>query len=154
MGKQWTAGRAERGADDQDFLDEFIADADASDRTFRGALDDAQERSRLLLALTGLRRKLGLRQADLATRMRTTQSAVSEFENSLADPRLSTLQRYCRALDVRLVVSLAASPTSFAFSAKPDGVQRHFARPSVRNTSPVRWMQDGAPSGAEFSRAA
>lgn len=46
--------------------------------------------------------------------METTQSAVSDLERGTADPQLSTLQRYARAVGARVVVraSLPCSPAS------------------------------------------
>jgi transcriptional regulator with XRE-family HTH domain len=58
---------------------------------------------------TGLRKQRRWSQAELAERIGTTQSAISEFEGGRCEPRLSTLQRYARALgllvDVRVVTA-------------------------------------------------
>ena len=53
-------------------------------------------------ALVNERRRMGLSQTDIAKRMGTTQSAVSDLERSGADPRISTLMRYARALGTPL----------------------------------------------------
>lgn len=53
-------------------------------------------------ALVRERHRIGLSQADVAGRMGTTQSAVSDLERSGADPRVSTLMRYARALGIPL----------------------------------------------------
>ncbi|MGV9265517.1 helix-turn-helix domain-containing protein [Kitasatospora sp. NPDC003701] len=49
-----------------------------------------------------MRRKRGLSQQDVAERMGTTQSTISNFERVGGDARYSTLQRYARAVGVRL----------------------------------------------------
>ena len=43
---------------------------------------------------TSLRRSLGLSQAEVASRMGTSQSAVARFEAGDLDVRLSTVERY------------------------------------------------------------
>ncbi|MEV6897473.1 helix-turn-helix transcriptional regulator [Amycolatopsis sp. NPDC051372] len=48
--------------------------------------------------LVGLRRRLGLSQAQVAERMGRSQSVVSDIETMSTDPRLSTLRRYAMAL--------------------------------------------------------
>ena len=54
------------------------------------------------------REALGMSQRELAAQIGTTQSAISELENGLGEPRLSTVQRWADALgfdvrDLRLV---------------------------------------------------
>jgi len=48
--------------------------------------------------LVQTRREMGISQADLAARMGTTQPALARLEGSPGDPRLSTVERYARAL--------------------------------------------------------
>ncbi|MER5335148.1 helix-turn-helix transcriptional regulator [Micromonospora sp. NPDC002717] len=67
---------------------------------------DITARARLTLALVKRRMKRGISQRRVAARMHTTQSAVSDLEKGLVDPRLSTLQRYARAIDCRLDFSV------------------------------------------------
>ncbi|MEU6247431.1 helix-turn-helix domain-containing protein [Glycomyces sp. NPDC047010] len=56
-----------------------------------------------------LRRRLS--QADLASRIGTTQSAVARLESGDADPRLSTLERYAGAVGAAVAVETAAGPS-------------------------------------------
>ncbi len=52
------------------------------------------------------RKEAGLTQADVAARMGTTQSAVSEIESgATADPRLLTVLRYAQAVGLQLHLS-------------------------------------------------
>jgi transcriptional regulator with XRE-family HTH domain len=83
---------------------------DAHDARVRAAVEDAADAERLVDTLVEMRAEQGITQADLAGRMQTTQSAVSKFERAGGDPRLSTLQRYARAVNARLrwVVSTSA----------------------------------------------
>jgi transcriptional regulator with XRE-family HTH domain len=55
--------------------------------------------------LRAARRRSGLSQVTIAARMGTTQSAIARIETIGADPRLSTVERYVRALGGRLVFS-------------------------------------------------
>lgn len=71
---------------------------------------DARAVERLVDTLVEHRLRLGLSQAEVAERMHTTQSAVSKFERAGGDPRLSTLQRYARAVEARLRHVVDASP--------------------------------------------
>lgn len=50
--------------------------------------------------MVGQRQALGLTQADVAERMGTTQGEISKFERGLIDPRVSTVARYVRALEL------------------------------------------------------
>ena len=56
--------------------------------------------------LVARRRELGLSQGDVAARMGTSQPAVARLESGGVDARLSTLQRYADAVEVRLDVGL------------------------------------------------
>lgn len=57
----------------------------------------------------------------VAAAMGTTQSAVSDIENGRVDPRLSTLQRYARAVGGRLEIALRAKDVAaFDFEYEPE----------------------------------
>ena len=70
----------------------------------RVAYEDARTRNTIVDALVRRRRALGLKQAAVAGAMDVGQSTVSGFETEGSDPRLSTLQRYARAVDATLYV--------------------------------------------------
>lgn len=91
--------------DEVDGFDDLLSDLSASSE-FRAAYDDANTRSKLLLLLQRIRRETGLTQSVLAELMGTTQSAVSDLEAGTTDPRLSTIQRYARALNARLILDI------------------------------------------------
>jgi len=69
---------------------------------FPGFRDMAERRRSVSGQLTTLRRDLGLSQAEVASRMGTSQSAVARFEAGELDARLSTVERYSSALGARL----------------------------------------------------
>lgn len=73
---------------------------------FRNAYEDALNLDGLIDELIELRRERGLNQSAMAQLMGVGQSTVSGFENETTDPRLSTLQRYARALDARVKLRL------------------------------------------------
>jgi transcriptional regulator with XRE-family HTH domain len=91
--------------EDRDEFDEYL-DESLREPGFRAAYEDAEARSRLMDNLVKVRRCLRLPQTEVAKRMQTTQSFVSEFENGATDPHLSTLQRYARAVTARLHVKI------------------------------------------------
>ena len=74
--------------------------ADRSEVQSVGNVDDVVAR------LVALRRDFGLSQGDMAIRMNVTQPSVSAFENLDGNPTLRSLQRYARALGVRVVITL------------------------------------------------
>jgi len=77
---------------------------------FNGAWEALEEEYAALDALLSARKKAGLTQEELATRMGTTKSAISRLESSLRDdkhsPSFATLKKYANACGKRLVVRL------------------------------------------------
>jgi transcriptional regulator with XRE-family HTH domain len=69
--------------------------------------DPQHPHAELRAFLTTRRKDLGITQAQLAERMGTTQSAVSELENvPRCNPTLDTLTRWAGALDLELAVQV------------------------------------------------
>jgi transcriptional regulator with XRE-family HTH domain len=101
----------------QDDLDVFL-DEQRKDPVFAAAYEDAQARADLLDRCVRLRKESGKTQADVASVMGTTQSAVSDLEAGATDPQLSTLQRYARAVGARLDLSITAAQESGTGSGK------------------------------------
>lgn len=94
----------------------------ATDPAFKAALEEAELRRCLLVALVRARRQASLTQQTVASRMGTTQSAVSELEGVSGDPRLSTLQRYARAVGKRVDVVLA-TPSASRRTGRVDDIE-------------------------------
>lgn len=90
-----------------DFSRDFLADLgfDIDDPDVEASLEDARAHSQLVETLVSQRGEMT--QREVAERMGTTQSRVSNFERIGGDPRLSTVFRYARAVNsrVRFVVS-------------------------------------------------
>ena len=127
-------------ADDLDDLDLFLAE-ELERPDFKKAYEDAEVRETLLRQLIDARQDARLTQAAVAERMGTTQSAISELECGVGDARLSTLQRYARAVGAKLV----------ACAIKPEDFKRELfdlilesAGPSIRFIFPpiIRTMQN------------
>jgi predicted XRE-type DNA-binding protein len=97
---------------ERDFLSELGFDPE--DPSVRAAADDAQTHARIIETLVHVRSDRTMTQADVAERMGTTQSRVSNFERVGGDPRLSTLLRYARAVDTKLKISATAAPRGWA----------------------------------------
>ena len=60
----------------------------------------------LIEALVRARRAAKLTQAELASRLGTTQSAVARLEGGRVSPSFATLRRYAEATGTRLTVDL------------------------------------------------
>lgn len=83
-------------------FDEFLSRALQNAET-RAAYEDSQSRSRLVDALVRMRHRLNLTQTHVAKLMGVKQPTISGFETEGSDPRLSTIQRYARAVDAVFV---------------------------------------------------
>jgi predicted XRE-type DNA-binding protein len=81
-----------------DFLDELIAESTARNPDFPLLMEQARRKRELLMALKAARRQSKVSQKDVASAMGTTQSAVSELESISADAKISTVERYARAV--------------------------------------------------------
>ncbi|MBB6171543.1 transcriptional regulator with XRE-family HTH domain [Nocardiopsis mwathae] len=85
---------------------------DPDDPRQKQADEDAREYANLIDALVSLRKQGGLSQSDVAQRMGTTQSVVSDLERIGGNPRISTIQRYARAVGWRLRFGVLTSKHS------------------------------------------
>ena len=87
-----------------DFLDEMIAARSASAPGLQDRVDAIARGRKLVRDLAALRQSLGLSQTLVAARMGTSQSSLARLEAGEMDPRLSTVERYARALDLGLAL--------------------------------------------------
>jgi transcriptional regulator with XRE-family HTH domain len=71
---------------------------------FRREYDALEEEFALARALLGVRDRAGLTQAQVARRMKTTQTAVARLEGGRLNPSTRTLARYANATGHRLVI--------------------------------------------------
>lgn len=119
-------------------LDDLIAGAAARDPEFRAAAADTESRLELLREFAATRRRKKISQTELARLMGTTQSAISEMEKGLVEPRLSTLQRYARILGYCLRLMLAKEPSATYTSRK-----FRYPSPPMRVVSRRTGIHDG-----------
>jgi transcriptional regulator with XRE-family HTH domain len=103
----------------EDELEKYLSEAQR-DPVFRAAYEDAEERHSILDRLVGLRHRQRLSQSAVAARMGVRQPTVSGFETEDSDPRLSTLQRYARAVGARLRLVLVIPNECDWISARPN----------------------------------
>src|SRR5262245_15250519 len=108
------SGRPMVGRGNPDDLDKVAAQRGRSSTPDR---QDSSLARALVEYFTELRRKRRWSQAELARRIDTTQSSVSEFETGQSEPRLSTLERYAEATGFELEVRILKG-SSVVFSAR------------------------------------
>src|SRR6478672_10710965 len=75
------------------------------DPEYRKEYDALEEEFALMTEVTRARARAGLSQAELAKRMKTTQSAVARLESGRGLPSTRTLGRFAKATGHRLRIS-------------------------------------------------
>jgi ribosome-binding protein aMBF1 (putative translation factor) len=89
------------------------ADDEGSDYDERARRVGATLLADLAAALGALRRARGLRQADVAALMGTSQSCVSDFERAKTNPQLLFVARYAAAVGAQLRVAVSDGDSKF-----------------------------------------
>jgi len=87
-------------------LVEYTQRRSASDPEFAEGLEEGYADFKIGVLLRRARETAGLTQEELAKRLATQKSAISRIENHSGDIRLSTLERYARALGRQLFLEL------------------------------------------------
>ena len=75
------------------------------DPAYRKEYDALEEEFALAAAVAKARMRAGLSQAELARRMKTTQSTVARLESGRGKPSTRTLDRFAKATGHRLKIS-------------------------------------------------
>jgi ribosome-binding protein aMBF1 (putative translation factor) len=75
------------------------------DPTFVKAYNDLDEEFSVIFAVMEARAKAGLSQAQLARKMKTTQSAIARLESGKAHPSTRTLWKLAAATGTKLKIS-------------------------------------------------
>ena len=75
------------------------------DREYREAYEALDEEFALAAAIMKARNRAGLSQAELARRMKTTQSTVARLESGHGRPSTRTLDRFAKATGHRLKIT-------------------------------------------------
>jgi HTH-type transcriptional regulator/antitoxin HipB len=90
-------------------LTEYVRSRAARDPEFAEGLEAGYEDFKIGVLLRRAREKAGLTQEEVATRLETKKSAISRIENSAGSIRLSTLERYARAIGWQISLDLRPS---------------------------------------------
>lgn len=90
-------------------LDRYTRSRAERDPEFAGRLESGYEDFKIGVLLRQAREAAGLTQEELAERLNTKKSAISRIENHAGDIRLSTLERYAKALGRQLSLELRPS---------------------------------------------
>lgn len=77
--------------------------------------------NRMIDALVRGREEVGMKQTEVAAKMGTSQSAVSDIENRNSDARFSTLLRYSQAIGAELEIEVSL-PKQAIHSTKPEWI--------------------------------
>jgi ribosome-binding protein aMBF1 (putative translation factor) len=75
------------------------------DAAYRKEYDALEEEFAIMTAIAKARRRARLSQAELARRMKTTQSTVARLESGRSQPSTRTLARFAKATGHRLRIS-------------------------------------------------
>jgi transcriptional regulator with XRE-family HTH domain len=87
-------------------LTTYVRKRTARDPEFAEALESGYADFKIGALLRQAREEAGLTQEEVAERLETKKSAISRIENRAGDIRLSTLERYARAVGLRLSLEL------------------------------------------------
>ncbi len=80
------------------------------DTHYKNAYDALEEELDLARTLIEARTAAGLSQAQLARRMKTSQSHIARIEGGKVRPSTDTLERFARATRTRLRIAFEAQP--------------------------------------------
>jgi DNA-binding XRE family transcriptional regulator len=85
----------------------YIKERSEKDAEFAEGFEAGYANFKIGVMLRQAREAAGMTQEEVAQRLRTTKSAISRIENHAEDIRLSTLNRYARAVGANLQIRLA-----------------------------------------------
>lgn len=142
-------------ADPEDELESYLAGA-RHDPVFLAAYEDAEERQSILDRLVGLRRDRHLTQSAIAARMGVRQPTVSGFETEDSDPRLSSLQRYARAVGARLRLVLLVTgdhdwPSASVTFYRSRSSRASMDAPVQHSELPEKWRAEREEQGRQWA---
>lgn len=86
---------------------QYIAKRMEVDTAFADGFEVGYANFKIGVMLRQAREAAGMTQEDVARRLNTTKSAISRIENHAEDIRLSTLNRYAKAVGANLQIRLA-----------------------------------------------
>ncbi len=88
-------------------VERYISKRKKEQPEFRKNFESGYRAFEFSVMLRQARERAGLTQETIARKLRTKKSAISRIENHAEDIRLSTLEKYARALGMRLKLDLA-----------------------------------------------
>ena len=90
-----------------DDLENYIKQRKQRSKTFAKGFETGYEQFKIGLMLRTAREEAGFTQDDIAERLHTKKSAISRIENHAEDIRLSTLEKFAKAIGKRLSLKIA-----------------------------------------------
>ena len=87
-------------------LEKYVKKRKARDPEFAQNFEVGYSNFKVGVVLRKAREKAGMTQDDVARRLKTKRSAISRIENHAEDIRLSTIQKYAKALGKDLTVQI------------------------------------------------
>ncbi len=87
-------------------VERYIAKQKKKSARFARDFESGYQAFKFSVMLRQAREQAGFTQEKIAKRLRTKKSAISRIENHAEDIRLSTLEKYAKALGMRLKVQL------------------------------------------------
>jgi HTH-type transcriptional regulator / antitoxin HipB len=88
-------------------LKKYIAKRKATNPDFAEGFDDGYENFRIGIMLKQARLEAGFTQDDVANAIGTRKTAISRLENHVQDVKLSTVEKYAKALGKRIEIKIA-----------------------------------------------
>ena len=90
-----------------DDLDKYIKKRKERDPDFAKGFDEGYNDFKIGMLLKQARVEAGMTQEDIAEKLKTKKSAISRIENHAEDIKLSTLQKFARAVGKNLNIGLS-----------------------------------------------
>lgn len=87
-------------------LQKYISKRKRSDPEFAEAFESGYSNFKVGVQLKQAREKVGMTQDEIAQKLKTKKSAISRIENHTEDTRLSTIEKYAKALGKRVRVEI------------------------------------------------
>ncbi len=88
-------------------LKKYINKRKASNPDFADGFDEGYENFRIGVMLKQARLEAGLTQDDIANAIGTRKTAISRLENHVQDVKLSTVEKYAKALGKHVEIRIA-----------------------------------------------
>jgi len=87
-------------------LEKYISKRKKDNPDFAEGFEVGYENFKIGILLKQARQKAGLTQLEMAEAIGTKKTAISRLENHTADIRLSTLEKYAKALGKKISISI------------------------------------------------